>query len=83
VEFLTDDPVAQAVTYQRVTFDARAPRCGPLRLRYCWWASELDLMVRPAGLRLRGRYQDWDRGPFTGQSQDHISVYEVTAAPGG
>ena len=28
MEFLTDDPVAQAVTCQRVTFDARAPRCG-------------------------------------------------------
>jgi hypothetical protein len=28
MDFLTDDPVAQAVTYQRVTFDARAPRCG-------------------------------------------------------
>ena len=27
-EFLTDDPVAQAVTYQRVTFDALEPRCG-------------------------------------------------------
>lgn len=40
-------------------------------------------MVRLAGLRLWERYQDWDRGPFTGESQDHISVYEVTAAPGG
>ena len=28
MEFLTDDPVAQAVTYRRVTFDARARRCG-------------------------------------------------------
>jgi hypothetical protein len=28
MELLTDDPVAQAVTYQRVTFDARASRCG-------------------------------------------------------
>jgi len=28
MEFLTDDPVAQAVTYQRVTLEARAPRCG-------------------------------------------------------
>ena len=54
----------------------------PLRLRYCW-ASELDLMVRLAGLRLRERYQDWDRGPFTGESRDHLSVCEVTAAPGG
>ncbi len=54
----------------------------PLRLRCCW-ASELDLRVRLAGLRLRERRQDWDRGPFTGESQDHIPVYEVTAAPAG
>ena len=40
-------------------------------------------MVRLAGLRLRERYQDWDRGPFTVEGQDYISVYEVTAAPGG
>ena len=40
-------------------------------------------MVRLTGLRVRGRWDDWDRGPFTGQSQDHISVYEVTAAPAG
>ena len=40
-------------------------------------------MVRPAGLRLRERYQDWDRGRFTGESQDHLSVYEVTAALAG
>jgi hypothetical protein len=38
-------------------------------------------MVRLVGLRLRERYQDWDRGPLTGESQDAISVYEVTAAP--
>jgi len=40
-------------------------------------------MARLAGMRLRERYQDWDRGPLTGESQDHISVDEVTAAPGG
>jgi hypothetical protein len=28
MEFLTGDPVAQAVSCQRVTFEARAPRCG-------------------------------------------------------
>jgi len=38
-------------------------------------------MVWLAGPWLRERYQDWDRGPFTGASQDRISVYEVTAAP--
>jgi hypothetical protein len=40
-------------------------------------------MVRLAGLRLRERHQDEDRGPFTGRARDHISVYEVTAAPAG
>jgi len=40
-------------------------------------------MVGLARLRLRERYQDWDRGPVTGKSQGHISVYEVTAAPAG
>jgi hypothetical protein len=40
-------------------------------------------MVRLAGLRLRERYQDRDRGPFTGESRDRISVCEVTAAVGG
>jgi hypothetical protein len=46
-----------------------------------WWLMLSSSMC--AGLRLRERYQGWDRGPFTGESQDHISVYEVTAAPGG
>ncbi len=54
----------------------------PLRLR-SYWPSELDLMARLTGLRLRGRHQDWDRSPFTAKSQNRISVYEVTAAPGG
>ena len=40
-------------------------------------------MVRLAGLQLRERYQNWDRSPFTAESQNHISVYEVTAAPAG
>ncbi len=40
-------------------------------------------MVRLAGLRLRECYRDWDRGPLSGDSQDYISVYEVTAAPAG
>jgi hypothetical protein len=40
-------------------------------------------MARLAGLRLRVRCQDWDRGPFTGEIQDRISVCEVTSALAG
>jgi hypothetical protein len=77
VEFLLHDPVAQAVTYQRVTFDSQGTTLRPLRLRYCW-PSELDLMAQLAGMRLRERYSGFDRSPFTAQSRSHVSVYELT-----
>lgn len=75
LEFLLHDPVEQAITYQRVRFDARGTTLSPLRLRYCW-PSELDLMAQLAGMRLRERYTDWDRGPFTAASRKHVSVYQ-------
>jgi hypothetical protein len=81
MEFLTDDPVAQ-VTLPASDVRRAGTTLRPLRLRCCR-AGELDLMARLAGLRLRARYQGWDRGPFTGESQDLILVYGVIAAPAG
>jgi hypothetical protein len=43
------------------------------------WPSELDLMARIAGLRLRARWGDWDRSPFTSESVKHVSVWEKPA----
>ncbi len=43
------------------------------------WPSELDLMARLAGLRLRERWTDWNRTPFDGESPTHISVWEKPA----
>lgn len=40
------------------------------------WPSELDLMAQFAGLRFRERWGDWSRTPFTGDSDQHISVWE-------
>jgi hypothetical protein len=40
------------------------------------WPSELDLMAQLAGLRLRERWSDWDRAPFTNESESHVSVWE-------
>jgi SAM-dependent methyltransferase len=42
------------------------------------WASELDLMARIAGMRLRERWGGWHREPFTADSTCHISVWEKT-----
>ena len=44
------------------------------------WPSELDLMARLAGMRLRERWSDWTRAPFTSDSRTHVSVWQKTAA---
>jgi SAM-dependent methyltransferase len=41
--------------------------------------GEFDLMARLAGMRLRERWADWDRSPFTGESTKHVSVWEKPA----
>ena len=38
--------------------------------------GELDLMARIAGMRLRERWSDWTREPFTSESTKHVSVWE-------
>jgi SAM-dependent methyltransferase len=40
------------------------------------WPSELDLMAELAGMRLRDRWSDWSREPFTAESRKHVSVWE-------
>ena len=43
------------------------------------WPSELDLMARLAGMRLRERWSDWTRAPFDGGSRQHVTVWEKPA----
>jgi SAM-dependent methyltransferase len=38
--------------------------------------AELDLMARLAGMRLRERWSNWNREPFTAESAGHVSVWE-------
>ena len=49
-------------------------RLYPIVSRYAW-PSELDLMARIAGLRLKDRWGGWNREPFTSTSSTHVSVY--------
>jgi SAM-dependent methyltransferase len=46
----------------------------PFRSTY---PAELDLMARLAGMRLRERFEDWNREPFTSESSKHVSVWEL------
>lgn len=65
-------PLASPRHLQPVTDGARL---APAMERYAW-PAELDLMARLAGMRLRERWGDWTRGPFTGAAYSHISLYE-------
>ena len=40
------------------------------------WPAELDLMAQLAGMRLRDRWEGWDRQPFTSESSQLVSVWE-------
>jgi len=43
------------------------------------WPAELDLMAQLAGMRLRDRWDGWNRQPFTSESGQHVSVWEKPA----
>lgn len=69
------DPVAQRVRSQQVVITEAGIRMYPVEVRYAW-PSELDLMARLAGLRLRERFGGWSREPFNASSGMHVSVYQ-------
>ena len=71
----THDPIKQQVDFRHVLLSEDGIQVYPAQLRYIW-PSEMDLMARLAGLRLRERWGDWDRSPFTSKSEGHVSVYE-------
>ncbi|HZD02397.1 MAG TPA: methyltransferase domain-containing protein [Actinomycetes bacterium] len=72
------DPATQRMESQHVQIGREGVRLVPGVLRWAW-PSELDLMARLAGLRLRERWGGWRRQPFTASSDWHVSVYELAS----
>lgn len=75
LEAACHDAPNQIVDAQLVRLSAEGVRLFPIRIRYVW-PSELDLMARAAGLRLRHRWAGWSKQPFSAASGAHVSVYE-------
>jgi SAM-dependent methyltransferase len=67
------DPVTQRLDESHVVLSRDGVRVNPIVTRYAW-PSELDLMARIAGLRLKKRWDGWNREPFTSRS-NVVSVY--------
>lgn len=68
------DPVTQLLEENHVTLSPAGVRVNPIVTRLTW-PSELDLMARIAGLKLKERWASWRREPLTAESRNCISVY--------
>jgi SAM-dependent methyltransferase len=75
VRFRKFDLAAQRYTSTYLVVEDGRARHMNVKFRYAW-PSELDLMARIAGLRLKQRVSSWTGEPFTGSSPSHVSVYE-------
>ncbi len=71
---LRHDPATQVLEQSHVSLSSAGVRLDPVVQRYAW-PSELDLMARIAGLRLKQRWGGWEQEPFGSSSDSHVSVY--------
>lgn len=69
------DRAEQRVVSQKIVITEGNIRMYPAQMRYAY-PPELNLMAQLAGLRLRERWSNWKREPFTAESGQHISIYE-------
>ena len=75
IETLDDTAEQIAWSHHWIEIDGRLVRHSA-PYRYVW-PSELDLMARLAGLRLRQRWSGWNKEPFTSDSRSQVAVYEL------
>lgn len=75
------DTVGQRMWSHHVSIGEGGATKRSVPFRYVW-PAELDLMARIAGLRLRDRWADWSRAPFTAESRSHVSVWERPVGDG-
>ena len=70
------DAASQRFRARHMVLTADGIQTYPVELRYAW-PSELDLMARLAGMRQAGRWEGWERRPFTSASPGHVSVWQT------
>jgi predicted RNA methylase len=74
LDVLRHDMATQMIEESHVSLSPAGVRVNPVVQRYAW-PSELDLMARIAGLRLKERWAGWNREPFNSTSANLVSVY--------
>lgn len=76
-----DMATQQGTSHHYTTHDDGRVTYGSSRFRYAW-PAELDLMAQLSGMEFDARYAGWDRAPFTGDSESHVSVWRRPGRPG-
>ena len=76
------DIANQGLVSHHFTAEGSGWRRESIPFRYVW-PAELDLMARLAGMRLRERWEDWNRAPFRSESRKHVSVWERVSSSKG
>jgi SAM-dependent methyltransferase len=74
LDVLKHDPVTQLLEESHVTLSRDRVRLNPIVTRYAW-PSEMDLMARLAGLKLKERWGGWSGEAFAATSRMQVSVY--------
>jgi SAM-dependent methyltransferase len=74
LDVLRHDPATQMLEESHVILSREGVRLNPVVQRYAW-PGELDLMARIAGLRLKERWDGWNREPYTGAGSTVVSVW--------
>ncbi len=69
------DADKQIVNTQHMVCTEHGITFYPVRLRFIW-PAEMDLMAQLGHLRLKERWADWKKAPFTSSSRMYISVYQ-------
>jgi hypothetical protein len=75
LDVLRHDAGKQMIEESHISLSSAGIHLNPVVQRYAW-PSELDLMARIAGLRLRNRWGGWSQEPFSSSSSMHVSIYE-------
>ncbi|GAB3929605.1 hypothetical protein GCM10011575_27320 [Microlunatus endophyticus] len=73
--YLVFNTISNLTSSHHIVFRDGTAEYREIPFRYVW-PSKLDLTAQLAGMQLYARWEDWIGSPFTGESTQHVSVWQ-------
>jgi ubiquinone/menaquinone biosynthesis C-methylase UbiE len=73
-DILRHNSAKQIIEENHVSINEEGVHFNPVVQRYVW-PSELDLMAKLSGMKLKNRWGGWDKKPFDSKCELHVSEY--------